>query len=223
MRLALTFALVLTATPASAALIAVDLETPGDGLVTLDTESGLEWLDVTLTAGLSWAEIEATGGGYFAQGWRLAQRPEVEALWGRFTSAQQALSLLGSKVTYQHFPAGCNPPGEFYSCWPEEWKRREGVIGLFPVPGGRLWGVAFTSDGCSTDFAACTLWKAVLKMTPADTAPTLAYSSQNHASGGLLVRPIPEPSAYALALLGLSGLAVRGRRARACTRAGREG
>ena len=45
--------------PASAALIEQDLFTSGDGLITLDTSTGLEWLDVTETLGQTYNAVAA--------------------------------------------------------------------------------------------------------------------------------------------------------------------
>lgn len=52
---AYALALALASVPgtASATLTATDLATSGDGLLTLDSTSGLEWLDAPLTKGLS--------------------------------------------------------------------------------------------------------------------------------------------------------------------------
>ncbi|MHA1568878.1 MAG: hypothetical protein ACTSXZ_05365, partial [Alphaproteobacteria bacterium] len=70
----------LTATPAHAFLIEQDLNAVGDNLITLDTVTGLEWLDVTATLGLSYNAAEAS---LFvtAQGFRHANRDEVSALY----------------------------------------------------------------------------------------------------------------------------------------------
>ena len=51
-RLALIAALtaLALASPAVAVLESIDLATPGDGFITRDTSSGLEWLDLPLTS-----------------------------------------------------------------------------------------------------------------------------------------------------------------------------
>lgn len=69
------------AAPAPAALIVVDLVAPGDGLVTRDTASGLDWLDVTETRGVTFDAVEAGAGGWIAAGWRHATGAEVCALF----------------------------------------------------------------------------------------------------------------------------------------------
>jgi hypothetical protein len=57
-------------------LLPADLFAGGDGLVTRGS-TGLDWLDVTATLGLSWDDLAAGGGGWFALGWRHALGPEV--------------------------------------------------------------------------------------------------------------------------------------------------
>lgn len=71
------FALVLVALPARAALEERDLATPGDALITLDTNTGLRWLETTLTLGQSYDDVAAGAGGWVADGWRHATTTEV--------------------------------------------------------------------------------------------------------------------------------------------------
>lgn len=71
----------LLAVSAQAALVSQDSEY-GVDTITLDTETGLEWLDWDLTLGLSFDEVSAelgTGGGY--DGFRFATGDEVAVLW----------------------------------------------------------------------------------------------------------------------------------------------
>lgn len=65
---------------APAALISSDLNTPGDGLLTRDTASRLEWLDLTQSTGLSWDQVEAGASGFLAQGFRHATAAEVRSV-----------------------------------------------------------------------------------------------------------------------------------------------
>jgi hypothetical protein len=68
---------------ASAELLATDLiPGTGDDLVVLDTESGLEWLRLTETRGLSVVDvIDNDAGGFADLGFRLASREQVQALF----------------------------------------------------------------------------------------------------------------------------------------------
>ena len=67
------------AVSAQGALVVEDLLVPGDGLITLDTRTGLQWLDVTATQGLSYNQAEAS---VYATtyGFRHATYAEVRAL-----------------------------------------------------------------------------------------------------------------------------------------------
>jgi hypothetical protein len=83
-----------------AALVSVDLNGPGDNLLTQDTISGLVWLDLTQTTNQSFNSVFAQlGSGGTFEGFRYATLAEVAGLWqnagidtsslpgGAFTSA----------------------------------------------------------------------------------------------------------------------------------------
>lgn len=78
-------ALVSIVPAASATLTSVDLNTTGDGLLTLDSSTGFRWLDLTATLSYSYngMEAELLPGGAF-EGFRRASSQEVDVL---FTSA----------------------------------------------------------------------------------------------------------------------------------------
>tara|TARA_Y100000310_G_scaffold327090_1_gene392916 strand:+ start:979 stop:1728 length:750 start_codon:yes stop_codon:yes gene_type:complete len=62
-----------------------DFYSEGDGLATLDYSTGIEWMDVGLTAGLSVSQVEAmtqTGGIY--EGWRLPSYQEVTTFFNNW-------------------------------------------------------------------------------------------------------------------------------------------
>ncbi len=98
----------LTASPAHALLIEGDLNAVGDKLITLDTVTGLEWLDVTATLALSYDAAELTPF-VTSQGFRHADLTEVSTLYTNagvtdqtgvfaatnFLGAQELLSKLG--------------------------------------------------------------------------------------------------------------------------------
>lgn len=65
------------AAPAQAEIVEADLAAPGDGLVTRDTGTGLDWLDLTETTGLSYDDILAGVGGWTDSGWRHATTVEL--------------------------------------------------------------------------------------------------------------------------------------------------
>lgn len=71
-----------SANPASAVLISIDDATFGVDSVTRDTVTGLEWLDVNKSAGVSFLFITTgIGGGAAFAGWRHATTPELTALF----------------------------------------------------------------------------------------------------------------------------------------------
>ena len=62
---------------ASAELIGTDWKADGDKLATLETVSGIEWLDLTQTIGKSINDVQELLDTTFA-GWRLPRRVEVK-------------------------------------------------------------------------------------------------------------------------------------------------
>lgn len=72
-------------TSVNAAIISADWQSTGDNLITQDTASGLEWLDLTVTVGMSYDAVSAqlgTGGAY--EGWRYATTSEVIGFFDAF-------------------------------------------------------------------------------------------------------------------------------------------
>lgn len=55
-----------------AELIPSDHPNPQQARITFDTDTGLSWLDVTESVGLSYADVEAGAGGFVTEGWRHA-------------------------------------------------------------------------------------------------------------------------------------------------------
>lgn len=74
----LTMIAVLVSPATQAALVAQDLNTAGDGLVTLDTATGLQWLDLNLSQ--PWRINEPSG--YLTDGWSVASLGQVQTLIG---------------------------------------------------------------------------------------------------------------------------------------------
>jgi len=80
----LALVLVLS-TNVSAEIISVDWQTTGDNLITYDTTSGLNWLDLTETNNLSYEYVsEQFGSGDQFDGFRYATPEEVINLWANF-------------------------------------------------------------------------------------------------------------------------------------------
>ena len=85
-----TIAISLTSS-ASAAFISTDWKTDGDGKVTLHEETGIEWLDITETHGMSVDAFRDTSGGEYA-GWRLPTQEEISQLFNDYFNASGAFS-----------------------------------------------------------------------------------------------------------------------------------
>lgn len=75
------FVMGMFATPASAILIEADLVSgSGDGFITRDTDTGLEWLDLTLTLGQSYNNVAGGFGGFTGMGFSFAKQSQVVEL-----------------------------------------------------------------------------------------------------------------------------------------------
>ncbi len=94
--LMLAISLTLPLRTARAALIELDLAAAGDGLLLGDTASGLEWLDLTETVGLTYDAVLGGAGSFTTTGgFRFATQAEVVSL---FTEAG-VVSITGSWST----------------------------------------------------------------------------------------------------------------------------
>lgn len=70
---------------AGAAILSVDWQTEGDNLITRDTTSGLEWLDLTATTSQSYNDVSSRfGAGQEFEGWRYATQSEAAAFFDAF-------------------------------------------------------------------------------------------------------------------------------------------
>lgn len=84
--IALSFAVsAMSVMPAHAAFVATDWIVADDGLATLDTDTGLEWLDLTLTDNKSYSEVTALLSTTLS-GWRFPTASEVHAMMSSFFS-----------------------------------------------------------------------------------------------------------------------------------------
>ena len=62
-------------------LVEKDYLTASDGLITYDKSTGLEWLDLTFTAGFSMLDVEANAS-IWADGWQWATIDQMETMFG---------------------------------------------------------------------------------------------------------------------------------------------
>jgi hypothetical protein len=195
--LLLPIAAVLFASSSAATPFAVDLAAPGDGLLTRDPDSGLEWLDIQEAWDLSYNEVvaELGSGGQF-EGFRYATLAEFEALLGdagvdtspgadpltNFAPIQDLIGLFGSTVVFDDGFQGVT--SELYVA---------GVNIIFSFGGNGYY---------CFDCQAGTI----------DDVFGLDEPGQPY-FGHFLVRAVPEPSTAMLMGLGLLGLCARRRKA----------
>lgn len=68
-----------------ATLLTQDYKQVGDGLITFDTQSGLEWLDLTETNDRSYSDVyNNLGAGGLFEGWSYAAYDQVASFYGQF-------------------------------------------------------------------------------------------------------------------------------------------
>jgi len=101
-------AMALCSTWASATFSTADASVSGDALLTLDSESGLAWLDLSATRGLSVAQVRTSE--WLAQGFRLATLAEVDELVARSVSNLDVVDWLGGWAASPELSANLGGP-----------------------------------------------------------------------------------------------------------------
>lgn len=193
-------------TGVNAAIISADWQNPGDNLVTRDTDSGLEWLDLTATANRNYNDISAKfGAGDEFESWRYASTTEVAGLWDAFggdSNFYNGLSTENNGV-FASFASylgdlKCNDPAQ--SCATGTGRSQ---ILTGEAAGSSIWKVSGIYDDGNPN-------KDFLRLH------TLTYSSAQKFkyTGSALVRvsAVPVPSAvwlFGSGMLGLLGVARR--------------
>jgi hypothetical protein len=192
--------LLLAVSPASAALIEVDLFTQGDKLLTLDTSTGLEWLDLTATEDESYNSIIGGFGGFItSEGFRYATEAEIAALWGQagivdLTGALVAVNRTGVELLLllMGCTGNCGTGFDLYN----------GISAKSVIPGTHaLSHIQLDDDGVTA--------RAFL-----DPGSNFSDSDTSSEIGSYLVRTsvIPEPCTALLLGVRLLGLAIQQRR-----------
>jgi len=193
-----TLSLALAAFSAHATVVSQDYATAGDGLLTFDSATGLQWLDWSATAGLSAEQVLAGAGGWI-QDFRFASADEVRTLFTDAGLADQPFYVAGAQDAAKSFTALVNTNGSNYC----EWWRACGIVLMSTSdPASRIGvvGVAFGDD------------QAYSYVLPDAASLTWVMSGYGSALVRNVTQPIPEPGTLALSAIGLLALAVALRR-----------
>lgn len=189
---------------AHASLVKQDLLTTGDGLVTLDTTTNLEWLNLTATQGLSVNQVLGGAGGWVNIGFQYASFSQVgqllnDAGYLGSTSDYFTMRLVADNSSANTFLSdfGSTSPPNFtfgfmspFPCGPIDRATNCTHYVEINANGANNQGYAIPDSGAfGTDIAR-------------------AYV------GSFLIRPVPEPEACATMLAGLGLLAALMRRER---------
>ncbi|QYZ65040.1 MAG: PEP-CTERM sorting domain-containing protein [Gammaproteobacteria bacterium (ex Lamellibrachia satsuma)] len=198
--LTLCFGLVTLATTATnAALLSADWNSVGDELITVD-DSGLEWLDLTVTSGMTYNQVSAQlGAGGMFEGFSFASRSLLATL---FDSA-------GGNGFYTGWSAANNGVFDFLAPF---WGDLHCRVNGCPVGDG--WSRVMTLDSPGPDHQ----WATLIYDVPGGNSATQDYidlsqvsvTRDSHGStmASALYRPstVPEPSSLALLAIGFASL-----------------
>lgn len=203
----------LAAQPARSAVTELDWRNPGDRLLTLDTATGLEWLDAPVTQNLSWntvtSQLAATGP--FA-GFRRATNAEVGTFWRNAgirdfdSGAPTAANYEPAKALQQLW----GHTGEIRPDRPGETYTIATTAESFNPVNGNVEGVTFLVVFENEDTARALL-RALLGRGPNEAFPYVTHALVRGAAG---VAPIPEPPTIVLLLAGIAASCVRSLRRR---------
>lgn len=183
----------LISTQANAAFIATDLKDKGDALATLDTETGIEWLDLTLTKGMSINAVLNSIANGSLKGWRLPTASEVENLMRASLPTFTFTYMYNSGVPY-YADTGSGAKTRIVDSWRNMFgKTSQHQSYGFYLKGSAVCNAGALSDGVSyfTVLSAC---------TPGDlsSSPYLNQGSSAHgmwlvSDGGLTLSSINDP------------------------------
>lgn len=177
----------------------------------LDSATGLKWLDVSQTVGLSYDQVQAGEGGWLAQGWRYATGDEINAM---FSSNLSLLPRTDSNGGIESAPGDfwirgvADVDGQAARLFETLGGETKGQVGgnyaaaYVGGVGGRDVGDGHTAwtFGYQGDRFLLTTSFQLDSQSPLDAIGTFG------GNGNFLVSPVPEPSVYAMFGLGLAGL-----------------
>lgn len=127
--------LLLIASSAQAGYVATDWLIAGDSRATLHEETGVEWLKLTETTGMSVNQVIAqTGVGGTFEGWRIPTAQEMVDYWaGMFAGSSVVNNPQGSETDYSN-----------YSVQAQQWVALSGAQTTSPI---RSYGIGYGLDG----------------------------------------------------------------------------
>ena len=207
--LSLATATLLGCGVAHASLVELDLLTAGDGLVTLDTTTGLEWLDLTATQGLSVDQVLAGSGGWVQRGFDYPNFSQIGRLLddAGFSPHIDDFAVLRSTDLTSDLASAITFVGDFGS-----------TIGGFQTIGfiAPYDCAIFDEVTTCTDYVKITASRSVDRgFVSGDDGSFVTRVGQPYI-GSFLAREVPEPATCATLLAGLAlfaALAFRQRRA----------
>lgn len=211
---AVGLALLVAPSFANAGLLVGDLRAPGDGLLTLDTATSLEWLDLTATVGQSRSSV--LSGPFIADGFRYATRSEVNELWddagavgsyGPSNVAPANLLIEQMGCTSQFLGSPCDAPVDPTRGDVQHWNI--GFFGTDPLDAGivdlflSLHDLRYGNAEMSLDFGTS---DGIDILNRPDVGSYLVRST-----------PLPEPATIALVGTGIAGAVAIRRRKRSAS------
>ena len=113
---------------AHAAVVSVDWKTAGDGLITRDTVTGLEWLDLTETNGMTFDEVSVLLNGPLV-GWRYASTAETIGLWLNFNTDLNADHVVDAPGIDPNIALAASYLGNIVNEFETE-RQLDGVLGI---------------------------------------------------------------------------------------------
>ena len=200
----LFFCLCLWANSSYSAIVSLDWKTPGDNLITRDTDSGMEWLDVNVSLGRSFLEVSSQlgiGGDY--EGFRYTNKLELDAFFDHI------VQIAGNDITLTRNDIGS--VGSAIDSYIEMLGTTGDGLGFL----GEVAGLT-SIPGVGSDVQAITIQDSQRFNGPRFSNSSVGKATRSSTRGSWLVRdvpsPIPIPAAAWLFGTGLLGLISVGRR-----------